>query len=117
MSAADLPSISGFVRYNGAYFVFLMNGLPDSDPQLWALANPRGYLTAGSAKIRIILGGNDSGTPEWHIDEVRHFADELRQFGYDAEIVLIEDAVHNWTTTGPIWNTTLETILTIAALV
>ena len=115
VSVANLPLIKGFVGYNGAYFVLLMTGLSDSDPELWALANPRNYLTAGAAKIRLILGGNDDETPPWHIDEVTRFADELRQLGYDAEIAIIEDAVHNWTTTGPIWDTTLETILTVAA--
>ena len=113
MSTADVPPISGFVGYNGAYFVFLMSGLSDSDPQLWALANPRNYMTPGTAQIRIILGGSDSQTPAWHIEEVTLFAEELSGFGYDAELVLIEEAGHGWATAGPVWDTTLETILAV----
>ena len=114
VSTADLPSISGFVGYAGAYFVFLMSGLPESDPQLWALVNPRDYLATGSSRIVLMYSGNDEVTPDWHFDEVTLFAEELRGSGYDAEIVLIEDAVHDWSTTGPIWDTTLETILEVA---
>ena len=113
VSTANVPSISGFVGYNGAYFVFLMSGLSDCDPELWALANPRTYVTPGTARMRMILGGNDSQTPAWHIDEVTLFAEELRGSGYDAELVRIDEAGHGWTTAGPVWDTTLETILAV----
>lgn len=113
--ADELSADISFVGYNGALFVFQQSGIAESDPELYALVNPRHFVEPGSGRLRFIIGGNDQATPAWHTDEVRSFVEELNVLGYESDVVEIAEAPHDWITSGPVWEATLAAILEVAA--
>ncbi|MEO1065342.1 MAG: carboxylesterase family protein [Actinomycetota bacterium] len=112
-AGADVAAIGGLVGFNGAFFVFEFIDVPQTNPELWALVDPRQHLGEGSATFRFILGGQDARTPQQHDDEVIAFAGELAELGHDAEVIEIAEAGHGWVADGPIWDATLAAVLSV----
>lgn len=105
--------IGAFVSYNGAWFIFQRSSLPDDDPELWALANPREFATSGAPPIRAILGADDAQTPAWHLDEVEAFVGELADAGVDAETTRVPGGGHGLDDEGPMWDALLSATLEV----
>ena len=117
LAEADIPSVAGFVSYNGALFIFSADDsqYTPSPGRLADLLNPRNYMASASPilKLWMILGGRDAATPQWHKDEIRQFARDMRSRGHNSGTVLIEDGGHNLTPSGPVWERTLAVILAV----
>ena len=88
VSTWERPAVTRFVSDNGALFILAHPDSPfrPTDAQLRAFADPRAYVAGltGSLRVRLILGANDSLTPQWHQDDIRLFAEELGALGHDA---------------------------------
>jgi pimeloyl-ACP methyl ester carboxylesterase len=117
LAATEVPSARGFVSFNGALFIFSDDDSPfrPSSNSLVALLDPRTYVASASSnlRLRMILGGRDGQTPQWHKDEIRKFARDMHDRGHNSSTVLIENAGHDLTTSGPIWERTLAAVLAV----
>ncbi len=112
---ATTTAVSGFVGFNGAYFVFDFVGVPTADPELWRLANPAGYAETHPALVtRFLLGSRDATQPARHLEMVEEFSEARRRAGYDSEVVWV-DAEHGYSFDEEPWATTLATILAVAS--
>ena len=104
-------SVTGFVGFNGAHFILKGIDLPQTDPELWSIANAETYIGKNASLIlRFIIGKNDPITPNWHVEDVHQFAVDLRASGYDADTTHVF-AGHDFNFISPAWDETLEVVL------
>lgn len=112
-AAAGDGLVDGFVGFNGSYFIFDAAPL-ENDPELKALTDPKAVVDGNPAlKVRFILGEQDPTQPDWHLEKVAAFADELAAAGHDAAVVRI-DAGHPFSFEEPALSETLGAVGVIA---
>ncbi len=113
-AAADgNAEVTGFVGFNGAYFVFAFFGMPDADPALWEAVNPANYAELHpSLATHFLLGATDPSTPPRHVEMTEAFSARRRALGFDAAVTVV-DAEHDFSFAPPSWATTLEAIQSV----
>ena len=115
-SAVDLPVVRRFVGYGPALFVYSDPRSPflPQEALLASLLNPREYVDDVAAHLRVLIvqAVNDAGTPQWHRDEVKLFAQELAEAGHDSATTPVTtlDGTHGWELSGPLWDAVLNAL-------
>ena len=84
-------SIRGFVGFNGAYFLYEILGLAQSNPALWEMIDVRNFISdKDEIAVRFLYGVNDFSTPPEHTSLSEEFIQNLKDNGFNAESYAVE---------------------------